>query len=187
MKRLKNLIRKIRQNEDGALVVTVPFLIIMMLMLTALIFCVAIWSQKRQQLQIMADCASRAGALAVETQVPVLEDNNTYHVYSRLNRADANENALDVLDRFDLKGIEVVDIRFNPEQADGVVFDTPVWSSRDHKYYRKTISTEKQYHNGNFAVYLKARLMGIWDDLLSLSKDPEASAYAQSMSSGTTY
>lgn len=185
MKRLKEFIRKARQEEDGGLIVTVPFLIIIVVMLTALIFCVAIWAQKKQQLQIMADCAARAGALAIEEQIPVLEDNHTYHVYTRLNRAEANSNAMEVLGSFDMKGMTIVDYRFNPERAEGVVFDTPVWSSTNHKYYQKTVTTEKQYHNGNFAVYLKASLQGIWEDLLGLSKEPSVSAYAQAMSTGS--
>lgn len=183
---MKSLRKKIREffkdDTGGALLVATPFFSVLFMLLLALVFNVAIWLQKRQELQFIADAASRAGTLAIEYRFPVLEDNGKYHVYCMLNEQEATINAVKVLqaNEMNLKGMRVTTRERQPAG-----FKSPEWSSRDHRYYDKWLSVKEQYQNGDFSMYLEADADGIWTKLLGTSEHIKVKAYAQSMASGS--
>ena len=192
MKKILRLIKYFKNDETGGgLLVMTPFFCLLFIMLTALVLTVALWAQRRQTVQMMADCASRAGTLAIDKQYAVLESDGKYHVYTELDPTKANENAAKVLQAFDTNGFDVQVIDYNPVTTNVAVprekyaiFDSPEWSSRDHKYYRKVLTKQEQYYNGDFSVYMYANVHGIWEDLLDLSNNHPITVYSQSMCTG---
>ena len=181
--RLKALLNGFRKDETGgALLVATPFFTVLFMLLVALIFNVAIWLERRQELQYIADSASRAGTLAIDKKFPVYESNGKYHVYCMLDPSKAQSYADKVLNasKANLKGIEIT-----KEQKQPSGYKSPEWSSYDHKYHDKYLTVKEQYQNGDFAIYLEADVEGVWTKFLEVDKEITVKAYAQAMASGT--
>ena len=185
MKKLLLKIKEFRKNEEGsALLATLPFMIILFVTFLALVFNVAVLTYKRQQLQIIADSASRAGTLAIREEYAVKESNGKYHVYIELDEDKADANATRVIEESKryLKGAQINSYAFNPE---GSNFVYPEWSSKAHKYNEKPLSTHKQYFNGNFSVLMDSDAHGVWEDLLGLGHKFDITTYSSSAARGS--
>lgn len=183
IERIKVLLKHfIKDETGGALLVSTPFFSVLFMLMVALVFNVAIWLERKQELQYITDAASRAGTLAIERSFPVLETNGKYHVYAMLNPSQASSNADKVLNKSKqyLKGMEITNIQKQPSG-----FKSPEWSSREHRYYDKYLTVEKQYQNGDFSVYTEANIEGVWTKFLGVEDKIKVKAYAQSMASGT--
>ena len=183
-------VKEVLMDESGGTVlIMAPYMIGLMFLFMVLFINSMILATKKNQIQIMADSASRAGALAIEKSYAVRERTgyglNDYHVYNELNEARAKELAGRVLEAYEprLRGITVEEVEENPS-GDGYTF--PVWNNRRFRYEEKTLTSQKQYKNGNFSLRVKARLEAVAKGFFGGILDQvEIDIYSQSTSRGT--
>ena len=184
VEKVKTFIRKMQDNEEGGWLISFPFTVMIFIIFTAMIFNMAMLLMKRQQLQITADCVSRAGTLAVEEQYAVLEGNGKYHVYTQLDPSLADSYGQAVLNEHEryYKGLEIEGYVFNP---DGEAFTVPYWNSRNYRYDDKALTSDDQYYNGDFSILMGADMKGAWTDLLGISRDKYITIYSTSSARGS--
>ena len=184
---MDNLRRKIKEFifDDEAMGITVaaPWIIFLCFLLMVLVFNLLLWHLQKEQLQIVADSASRAGTLAVAKEYATREGGQ-YHVYVELDPGEANSNAAEVVDAYrDVLGpTDIEYVAYNPSIA-GVTY--PVWSQRTRSYFQSPLSPYDQYFNGNFSVYLRGRIRGIWANALGLSDNFDIQTFSSSHARGS--
>ena len=80
--------RKYLDDESGTVTLLFPGLLVVMFLMMVLVFNIMIWNSQRNDMQIMADCMSRAGATAISKTYAVRERTGhglqDYHVYNEL-------------------------------------------------------------------------------------------------------
>lgn len=185
---MRGRIYRLLKNEDGGTVlIMAPYLVGIMFLFLVLYVNGMTFAMKRNQAQIMADSASRAGALAVSKTYAIRERKGhgygDYHVYSELEASRAKELANRVLDSYEplLKGVVITKIQENP--SDGYTF--PVWNSRRFSYEEKPLSYEKQFKNGNYSLKLNLKFNAVTKGFFSGVMDTaETEIYSQSSARG---
>ena len=207
MYRAKEYLKTLLSDERGAFAMAVfPGLMVVSFMLFVLVCNVMLWDTQINELQIMADSMSRAGACAVSKTYAVKERTGhgygDYHVYNELYsrkfydeqgtaKRSADENATIVLREFQnynrSRGIEVDEssITFNPVGPDYINAE---WSAAEFKYvYKPNMLAKQQYKNGNFSCVFKASIGGVWTNMIGLgtNKRLDVLTYSQSMAHGT--
>lgn len=183
-----NQIKRILQSDDGGtLLVMGPYLMVSMFLFLVIFINSMVFATKRNQLQIMADSASRAGTLAVAKSYAVRERTGhgygDYHVYVELDGEKARSLAAKVLDAYEpiLHGVTVTRIEVNP--TDHYTF--PVWNSHKFQYDEKPLSYEKQYKNGNFSLKVAAKLEAATKGFFGGAMDvADVEVYSQSTAIG---
>ena len=65
--------RKYLDDESGTVTLLFPGLLVVMFLMMVLVFNIMIWNSQRNDMQIMADCMSRAGATAISKTYAVRE------------------------------------------------------------------------------------------------------------------
>jgi len=181
------LIREIIEDETGdGLVVYFMLMSVISFMMLCLMLNFMNWNSERNGLQIMADSASRAGTVAISKSYPIRERNGhglaDYHVYTELNQAEAGDLSDLVIDSYTkkLKLAEVTKVEKNPIGG----FTVPVWNSKTFQYDERSISTQKQYKNGNFSVLVEGKIKSIWPGLLGVKEELDVEVYSQSAARG---
>lgn len=180
MKKLEKL-----QNEDGVISLIIPTTILWLMMLFFMVWNLMYASGNRYHVQLMLDSASRAGSLAVKYSYGIKERNghglDNYHVYTELDEAQADQNALSVIEEYknDMIGIHIDEVEMNPS---GIT--SPIWNYRRFKYDEREISHKKQYKNGNFTVRVRGKVDCIGLEFLHLDKDIPIEMYSQSVAKG---
>lgn len=180
-------IREILEGEEGdGLIVMFPFMVLLGVMMFALLLNFMLWNSEKNGLQIMADSASRGGAVAISKSYAIRERTghglDDYHVYTELNEAEAEQLSEKVIEAYTkhLKLATVTDVQKNPVEN----FTVPVWNSNMFRYDEQPLSTEKQYKNGNFSVYVKGKVKSVWHGLLGVKEELDVEFYSQSAARG---
>lgn len=182
------LVRKILADDSGGTVLIMgPYLMLGMFLFLVIFVNHMVFATKRNQVQIMADSMSRAGALAVQKSYAVRERTGhgygDYHVYVELEERKAKELAARVMEAWEpvLKGVTVTRVEENPVGE----YTFPVWNSHKFRYEEKPLSYEKQYKNGNFSVKITARLDALMKGYFGgVMDDVDIEVYSQSGSRG---
>lgn len=179
--------RLMKEEEGGIILIMAPYLVGIMFLFLVLYVNGMTFAMKRNQAQIMADSASRAGALAVGKTYAIRERKGhgygDYHVYTELEASRAKELANRVLASYEplLKGVEVTRIEENP--SEGYTF--PVWNSRRFRYEEQPLSYEKQFKNGNYSLKINVKIDAVTKGFFSGVMDSaEAEVYSQSTARG---
>ena len=181
--KLKTLLH---EETGGAITIMFPFLVVISVMMFALMMNMMNWNSKRNEIQVMADSASRAGALGVSSSYAVKERSghgfDDYHVYFELDKEEADSLADVVLNAFGSKitGTEIIDIEKNPVYT----YKFPVWNSNTFSYDQRSLSSEKQYKNGNYSVLINSEIDSVWPKLLGVPEKLNVKIYSQSTARG---
>lgn len=198
--------RKYLDDESGTVTLLFPGLLVVMFLMMVLVFNIMIWNSQRNDMQVMADCMSRAGATAISKTYAVRERTGhglqDYHVYNELYsgkyrdiqgtaKRAADEDA-DIIYREFKKynenhGWEVneLSIEYNPE---GEKWLNAVWNPKLFAYETKpNLIGKEQYKNGNFSCVYDGKVSGIWMNAFGTGtgRDLELKFYSQSMAHGT--
>lgn len=179
-------IKALVQDESGGATITIfPVLVVLGVMMFALVMNVMLWDSRKNELQIMADMTSRAGAMGVNTSYAVKERNgyglDNYHVYVELDKEEADSLADSVYNSFDrISRVEINSIEINPVES----FLFPVWNSKTFSYDQKSLSKDKQYKNGNYSVLINAQVKCAWPKLIGIPEKVNANVYSQSSAKG---
>lgn len=179
-------VKALIQDESGSATITMlPFLVVIGVMMFIFVMNFMLWDSRKNELQIMADMASRAGALAVDTSYAVKERSgyglDNYHVYIELEKEEADSLADSVFDSFDkISRAEINNIEINPVES----FLFPVWNSRTFSYDQRSLSKDKQYKNGNYSVLINAQVECVWPKLIGIPEKVNVSVYSQSTAKG---
>lgn len=178
MKFIESLI----ENEEGGFtLLMLPVILVTGTLIVALIFNIMIMNGKKNEIQIMADSATRAGSLAVKYSFAVKERSGhgwgDYHVYTQLDENLAKELSSQVIQEFQHHSPTLIidSIEENP-----IGFKVPVWNSRNFNYDEKVLSPDKQYKNGNFSMLVNGRVDGVWGGLLGIPNEIPIKIYSQS-------
>ena len=207
MKKAKNVLLTLLSDERGAFAMSAfPGVMVICFTLFVLVINVMLWDVQINELQIMADRMSRAGACAVSKTYAVRERTGhgfgDYHVYNELfsrkfydeqgtAKRSADENANIVFEEFQNytrnRGIEVdeASLTYNPV---GDEFINAEWSAAEFKYVNKpNMLAKQQYKNGNFSCVFKASISGVWTNVIGLGvgRKLDVWTYSQSMVHGT--
>lgn len=192
-KKISKKSREFWEDEAGdGVLVMFPLFTVVMIMMYCLVLNAMIWSHERNTFQIIADSASRAGAVAVSKTYAIKERNGfglgDYHVYSELNRLEAEHLSQTVIDAYEkhyegqAKPIsKVLTVKKNPV-IDEFGRSVPVitWSSRSFSYYETSLPTDKQYKNGTFGVEMTGIVRGYFTGLLKIKDTLDIAVYSQS-------
>lgn len=175
----------IQDESGGATITMLPFLVVLGVMMFALVMNVMLWDSRKNELQIMADMTSRAGAMGISTSYAVKERNgynlDNYHVYVELEKDEADSLADSVYNSFDrISRAEINSIEINPVES----FLFPVWNSRTFSYDQRSLSKDKQYKNGNYSVLLNAQVECVWPKLIGIPEKVHTNVYSQSTAKG---
>lgn len=180
-------IKALLHDESGGSILTMfPFLIVLSVMIFALEMNMMNWNSKKNEIQVIADSASRAGALGVSASYAVKERQghgfDDYHVYIELDKEESNSISNIVLNGIDQKiaGTKILSIEKNPVYS----YQFPVWNSKTFSYDQRSLSTEKQYKNGNFSVLIRAEINSVWPKLLGVPEKLNVKVYSQSTARG---
>ncbi|XBX10720.1 hypothetical protein QMP26_41200 (plasmid) [Enterocloster clostridioformis] len=183
----ERLLQIIKDKSGGTVVVMAPYMVLMIFLTMVLFINHMVLATKRNQIQIMADSASRAGALAVEKSYAVRERTGyglgDYHVYNELNEEHAKVLSRMVMEQYEplLSGITIERVEENP-----VGFTFPVWNNRKFRYEEKPLSSQKQYKNGNFSLRIQAKLEAAAKGYFGGVMDTvDIDVYSQSTAKGT--
>lgn len=184
---VERLLEVLRDDSGGTVLIMAPYMIGIMFLFMVMYINGMILATKKNQMQIMADSASRAGALAVEKSYAVRETTGhgykDYHVYNELNDEKARELSGRIIEQYQshvLKGVTVTQTEENP-----VGYTFPVWNNRKLRYEEKPLSSQKQYKNGNFSLRVFARLDAAAKGLFGEVMDTvDIEIYSQSTSRG---
>ena len=204
MRRLKE---KLSSCEEGAsLLVLFPGLMVVIFVMFALTLNYQMWNGQKNEMQIIADSMSRAGACAINQSQAVHErttngDWSDWHVYNTLwsgglyagqgekqgaAKRSMQADAQMVLDEFNSRYNKAWEIQgnveYNPASPE---ITAPKWSPDDFKYIYLPQSTSEQYKNGVCTVVFEAKLKGIWTSVLGLGSDLTTKIYSQSMARGS--
>ena len=182
---IMNVMALIKDESGGATITMLPFLVVLGVMMFALEMNVMLWDSRKNELQIMADMSSRAGAMGVSTSYAVKERNghglDNYHVYVELDKEEANTLAERVYDSFDrISRAEINSIEINPVES----FLFPVWNSKTFSYDQRSLSKDMQYKNGNYSVLINAQVKCVWPKLIGIPEKVNANVYSQSAVNG---
>ena len=206
-KKAMRLCKDLLSDERGVFATAVfPGVMVICFMLFVLVINVLLWDVQKNELQIMADCMSRAGACAVSKTYAVKERTGygfgDYHVYNELYsrkfrddqgtaKRSADEDAEMILREFQnynrSRGLDVDEssIVYNPVGGD---FLNAEWSAAEFKYvWKPNMMAKQQYKNGNFSCLFKASINGVWTNVIGLGvgKRLDVWTYSQSMVHGT--
>lgn len=181
------VMRFFKDERGGAIIILGPYLVGIMFLMAVLFLNSLIFSYKKDRLQILADSASRAGALAVSKSYAVRERTghgyDDYHVYTELDSTRAIDLSTRIVDdsRSKSKGIELIEIEENPSGD----YMFPVWNNRRFCYEDKNLNTVRQYKNGNFSIRLLANvetpIKGFFGGIMDARN---IEIYSQSMAKG---
>lgn len=156
----ERILQVIFDDSGGTVLIMAPYMIGIMFLFMVMYINSMVLATKKNQIQIMADSASRAGALAIEKSYAVRETTghgyNDYHVYNELNDQRAKELSRHIIEQYQshiLKGVTITQTEANP-----IGYTFPVWNNRKLKYEEKPLSSQKQYKNGNFSIRVYAKL-----------------------------
>lgn len=184
---MKNDLKNFIDDEAGdGLLVLYPYIALIGVMMFSLVFNVMLWNLEKNGIQIMADSASRAGAVAIKKSYAIRERTghglDDYHVYTELNEAEAEQLADKVINTYTkhLKLAEVTQVQKNPVEN----FTFPVWNSSTFQYDDRSLSTQKQYKNGNFSIHVKGKVKSVWHGLLGVKEELDVEIYSQSAARG---
>ena len=198
--------KKYLNNDRGSVTILFPGLLVVVFLMMVLVFNIMIWNSQKNDMQILADCMSRAGASAVAKTYAVRERTGhgleDYHVYNELYsgkyrdkkgtaKRAADEDA-EIIYREFVKyngehGWEVneLSIQYNPE---GEQWLNAVWNPSIFDYEIKpNLIGKEQYKNGNFSCTFDGKVTGIWMNAFGAgrNRDLELKFYSQSMAHGT--
>ena len=193
-------------EDGGSLLVLFPGLMLVIFVMFALTANYQLWNGQKNEMQLIADSMSRAGACSINKTQAVHErdeagDWSDWHVYNSLwsgglyagageERGSAKRsmqaNAQMVLDEFDSRynhgwWIEGTPA-YNPAWSE---ITAPKWSPDEFQYIYLYQNTSEQYKNGVCTVVFDAKLTGIWTSILGLGSDLTTRVYSQSMARGS--
>ncbi len=184
MSRLKVFVK---EENGGALLSMLPYIITMYMVLLAFTLNILIWSSGSNQLQAVADSVSRAGTLAIHKQYAVRESivgdwASGYHVYIELDHAGADKLAQKTLDAWQgyTRDVDIYEREYNPEG----IRKNLVWDSLHRRYYEEYLDSRQQYKNGDFSVRLKAKLPSLWGSMLMLPEELDICGFSRSGARG---
>ena len=181
---------KFREDEEGsAMLVSAPLLILLLLMLVAMILNIGFIAQKRNELQIVADCASRAGAQAVrEDRMTSVKDAYGWHVYVELDPSAARNNIFSVIRAYQeanyrsTSGFTVNAVDTSPTM--GHLY--PEYNAAIGEYVYRSMTPSEIYYNGNCAVELSGTVETLLPWLLGLPERDPLRAYSATQAGGQT-
>lgn len=204
---VERLKERIALCEDGSsLLALFPGLMVVIFVMFALTANYQMWNGQKNEMQIIADSMSRAGACAISQSQAVHErttngDWSDWHVYNTLwsggmyagmgekqgnAKRSMQEDAQMVLDEFNRRYSKAWEIEgtvaYNPAWAE---IKAPKWSPDEFEYIYLPQSTSEQYKNGVCTVVFDAKLKGIWTSILGLGSDLKTRVYSQSMARGS--
>lgn len=185
---MRERFRRLHEDEDGfSLVTATPILLLLLLAFGALALTTGVTAMKRQELQVVADCAARAGAQAIlDEECYVVKDDFGHHCYVVLDPGKAPSNARRVInaymnanyqnsDTFTINGWDL-------SPARGHQF--PEYNAATGDYIYRYMTEEEMYYSGNYAVELWGTTRTIWSSLLGISGRQTLHAYGAAQSSG---
>lgn len=185
---MKERIKGFFRDEDGfSLIAATPWLLLLFLGFGALTLSAGVTALKKQELQIVADCAARAGTRAIlEDECYVVKDDYGHHCYVVLEPGKATSNAKRVMDAYmkaNYSGNDSFTINgWDLSPAYGHRF--PEYNAAAGDYIYRYMSEDEMYYSGNYAVELWGTSETIWSGLLGTRGRASLHAYGAAQASG---
>lgn len=178
---------KLRERRGSALLSVTPVLCLLFLILAAIVLNAGFLAQKKHELQIIADCAARAGAQAVnDGKCYVVKDDYGWHAYVELDPVGARNNIYRVINAY---------LSENYKTTSGFTVNTVDWTPvTGHTYpeydaaaggYRwREMEAYEMYYNGNCAVELSGTVHTFLSTLSGMEESYPLHAYSAAQAGG---
>ena len=185
---MRERIRNLHKDEDGfSLISATPVLLLLFLAFGALTLTAGVTALRKQEMQVVADCAARAGAQAIlDEECYVVKDDFGHHCYVVLDPGKAPSNASRIVnaymkanypkgDMFTINGWDL-------SPAYGHQF--PEYNAATGDYIYRYMTEEEMYYSGNYAVELWGTTRTIWSSLLGINGRTSLHSYGAAQASG---
>lgn len=185
---MRERVKSLCKDEDGfSLISATPVLLLLLLAFGALILTTGVTALRKQEIQVVADCAARAGAQAIlDEECYVVKDDFGYHCYVVLDPGKAPSNAGRIVNAYMQANYPKGDIftinGWDLSPAYGHKF--PEYNAATGDYIYRYMTEEEMYYSGNYAVELWGTSRTIWSSLLGIKERIPLHAYSAAQSSG---